>query len=32
MPIKTPEQFAELVNTDLREWGAIVKSGNIKVD
>jgi tripartite-type tricarboxylate transporter receptor subunit TctC len=32
MPIKTPEQFAELVNADLREWGAIVKSGNIKVD
>lgn len=32
MPIKTPEQFAELVNTDLREWGAIVKTGNIKID
>jgi tripartite-type tricarboxylate transporter receptor subunit TctC len=32
MPIKTPEQFAELVNTDLRDWGAIVKAGNIKVD
>jgi tripartite-type tricarboxylate transporter receptor subunit TctC len=32
MPIKTPDQFAELVNTDLREWSAIVKAGNIKID
>jgi tripartite-type tricarboxylate transporter receptor subunit TctC len=32
MPIRTPEQFAELVRTDLRDWGAIVKAGNIKAD
>lgn len=32
IPLKTPEQFAETVRNDIRDWGAIVKSGNIKVD
>lgn len=32
IPIKTPEQFAETVRNDIRDWGAIVKAGNIKVD
>lgn len=32
MPIKTAEQFSETVKQDLREWGAIVKAGNIKAD
>ena len=32
VPIKTPEQFAETVRNDIRDWGAIVKSGNIKAD
>ncbi|MCZ4315740.1 tripartite tricarboxylate transporter substrate binding protein [Comamonadaceae bacterium G21597-S1] len=32
MPIKTPEQFAETVKTDIREWGAVIKGGNIKID
>lgn len=31
-PTRTPEQFAEQVKRDLREWGAIVKAGNIKPD
>jgi tripartite-type tricarboxylate transporter receptor subunit TctC len=31
-PIKTPEQFAETVRNDIRDWGAIVKASNIKVD
>ncbi len=32
VPLKTPEQFAETVRNDIRDWGAIVKSGNIKAD
>jgi len=32
MPQKSPEQFAEQVKADLRDWGAIVKAGNIKAD
>ena len=32
MPIKSPEQFADQVKRDLRDWGAIVKAGNIKAD
>ncbi len=32
MPIKTPEQFADTVRRDIRDWGAIVRTGNIKVD
>lgn len=32
MPLKTPEQFAETVRRDIKDWGAIVKAGNIKVD
>jgi tripartite-type tricarboxylate transporter receptor subunit TctC len=32
MPIKTPEQFGQTVKDDIREWGAIVKSANIKID
>ena len=31
-PTRTPEQFAEQVKRDLREWGNIVKAGNIKAD
>lgn len=31
-PVRTPEQFAETVRTDIRDWGAIVKAGNIKAD
>lgn len=31
-PARTPEQFAEQVRRDLREWGAIVKTGSIKAD
>lgn len=30
--LKTPEQFAETVKTDIRDWGAIVRAGNIKAD
>ena len=32
MPINTPEQFSDQVKRDLRDWGAIVKAGNIKVE
>ena len=32
MPLKTPEQFAETVKSDIREWGAVIKGGNIKID
>lgn len=32
LPMKTPEQFAQTVRDDIREWGAIVKNGNIKAD
>ncbi len=32
IPLKTPEQFAQTVKDDIREWGAIVKSGNIRID
>lgn len=32
MPLKTPAQFQQTVRDDVREWGAIVKSANIKVD
>ncbi len=32
MPIKTAEQFSDQVKKDLRDWGAIVKAGNIKVE
>ena len=32
MPLKTPEQFSDQVKKDLRDWGAIVKAGNIKAD
>jgi tripartite-type tricarboxylate transporter receptor subunit TctC len=32
MPVKTPEQFAETVRSDIREWGDIVRKGNIKAD
>jgi tripartite-type tricarboxylate transporter receptor subunit TctC len=32
MPLKTPEQFADTVRRDIKDWGAIVKTGNIKVD
>ena len=32
MPLKTPEQFAETVRNDIRDWGTIVRTGNIKAD
>jgi tripartite-type tricarboxylate transporter receptor subunit TctC len=32
MPIKSADQFSEQVKKDLREWGAIVKAGNIKAE
>ncbi len=32
IPLKTPEQFGQTVKDDIREWGAIVKSANIKID
>ena len=32
MPAKTPEQFATQVERDLRDYGAIIKAGNIKSD
>ena len=32
MPLKTPEQFGDQIKRDLRDWGAIVKAGNIKAD
>jgi len=32
LPFKTPEQFGQTVRDDIREWGAIVKSGNIHLD
>jgi tripartite-type tricarboxylate transporter receptor subunit TctC len=32
MPIRTPEQFTALVNQDLKEWGAVVRSANIKAE
>lgn len=32
MPIMTPEQFSDSVKRDMKEWGAIVRAGNIKAD
>lgn len=32
MPRRSPEEFAAQIDRDLREWGAIVKAGNIKMD
>ena len=32
MPLKTPDQFAETVKRDIKDWGAIVRASNIKVD
>lgn len=32
LPIKTPARFAQTVRDDIRDWGAIVKTGNIKLD
>ncbi len=32
MPLKTPEQFADQVRRDIRDWGAIVRAGGIMVD
>ncbi len=32
MPIKTAAQFTDQVKSDMQEWGAIVKAGNIKID
>lgn len=32
MPIKTPAQFEEQIRRDLRDWGAVVKNGNIKAE
>ncbi len=32
VPLKTPEQFGETIKSDIRDWGAIVRAGNIKAD
>lgn len=32
IPLKTPEQFADTVRSDIRDWGNIVRTGNIKAD
>lgn len=32
VPLKTPAQFAETVKADVRDWGAIVRASNIKID
>lgn len=32
MPIKTPEEFNEMIANDRKVWGDIVRAGNIKVD
>ena len=32
MPLKTPAQFEEQIQRDLRDWGAVVKAGNIKAE
>jgi len=32
VPLKTPEQFGARVKSDIRDWGAIVRAGNIKAD
>ena len=29
-PIKTPDQFAETVRSDIRDWGDVVRKGQIK--
>lgn len=31
-PIKTPEQFAETVRRDIKDWGEVVRKGNIRVE
>ena len=31
-PVKTPDQFAESVQRDIREWGDVVRKGNIKAE
>ena len=31
-PIKTADEFAATVRNDVKEWGDIVRRGNIKVD
>lgn len=32
LPVKTPEEFAATIRNDVKEWGDIVRKGNIKVD
>ncbi len=32
IPVKTPEQFAETVRADVRDWGALVRAANVKID
>ncbi len=32
MPIRTPAEFEEQIRRDLRDWGAVVKGGNIKME
>ena len=32
MPLRTPAEFEEQIRRDLRDWGAVVKGGNIKVE
>ena len=31
-PIKTSEQFAETVRSDIRDWGDVVRKGQIKAE
>lgn len=31
-PIKTADQFAETVRRDVKEWGDVVRKGNVKVE
>ena len=32
LPLKTPEQFAQSVKDDVREYGVVIKAGNIKIE
>jgi hypothetical protein len=30
MPLRTPEEFAKQVREDIRDWGDVVRKGDIK--
>lgn len=32
MPLRTPEDFARQVRDDIRDWGDVIRKGNIKAD